>query len=406
MATNAGTFDYVLVGGGSAGSVLATRLSANGVFDVCVLERGCSAEKYTEKDWMLRRPWSWFAAAVGVSAPFILPYYTVPQKHANNRRIYTPRGTVLGGTGALNGANWVRGDPRDYDRWASENGCPGWSFKDCLPFFKRLETYESGISMNAASLPGGLDEVIEKDKAYGREINRYRGDSGPIRTFSGRISYAEYSHQPMSPAIMRAAMQAGFQYCPDHNGPDFEGVSWMDNNLRDGTRDHAGQAFLAPAKERQNLHIIEKALASKIQFETKGNEIRAVGVEYMDVGTGEKKVVYAKEEVILCGGTYNSPQLLMLSGVGDAEHLKELGIHVVHHLPGVGNNLQDHPGVIVTFHTKRPELGFPIGDWSDSNEFANKARKEWETTKKCKAGCTQMEPVVFAKLAQIGRAHV
>ena len=166
MAKKSGSFDYVLVGGGSAGSVLAARLSANGVFNVSVLERGCSAEKYTENAWILRHSWSWFATSSGIPAPFTLPYNTVPQKHANNRTIFTPRGAIVGGTGAINGAVWLRGDPRDYDRWATEDGCTGWSFKECLPFFKRLESYESGISMNAESLPGGVNEVLEKDKAY------------------------------------------------------------------------------------------------------------------------------------------------------------------------------------------------------------------------------------------------
>ena len=154
--------------------------------------------------------------------PFTLPYFTVPQKHCNDTRIYTPRGMTFGGSGAINGSVWVRGDPGDYDRWANEDGCTGWSFQDCLPYFKRIETYESGITMDATSLPGGLEEVIEQDKAYTKEMPKYRGDSGPIKAISGRVGYERYTKPSMAPAIIRAGMQAGYPYNPDHNGPSIE----------------------------------------------------------------------------------------------------------------------------------------------------------------------------------------
>ena len=386
----------MLVGGGSAGCVLANRLSASGVYSVCVLERGSSVEKFPEKAWIVRHPWSWMWT-ISQPTPFTFPYFAIPQKHCNGRRIHTPRGITFGGSGAINGTCWVRCDPRDYDRWAKEDGCSGWSFRECLPYFKRMETYESGIKMDAKSLAGGLDEVIEQDKAYGREIAKYRGDSGPMRTVSGRVVYERYTKPSIAPAIIRAGMQAGYRYNPDHNGPDFEGIGWLDTNVRDGTRDNTGQAYLEPIKGRSNLHTTERAFVSRILFDEKKSEIRAVGVEYQDLDSGEIKSIVARKEVILCAGAYNSPQILMLSGVGDRNHLKEMGIKSVHHLPGVGRNLQDHPSLFIGYDIQKSEFGFPIGDWSDSNEYANKVRAEWEQTRTGKAGSNQVEAVLFAR---------
>ena len=183
METTKSSFDYLVVGGGSAGCVLANRLSASGVYSVCVLERGSSIAKFPDTAWIVRHPWSWAFTIIRPN-PFAMAFYTTPQKHANDRKIYCPRGITFAGSGSVSAACWVRGDPLDYDRWAKEDGCTGWTFKDCLPYFKRLETYESGIRMGADSLPGGLDEVIKKDKAYAKEIAKYRGSSGPIRTLS------------------------------------------------------------------------------------------------------------------------------------------------------------------------------------------------------------------------------
>ena len=256
MTTAHKSFDYVLVGGGSAGCVLANRLTANGVYSVCLLERGYRAEKFPEKTWILQHPWSRLFTC-RQATEFSMAYYTTPQAHCNDRRLVSPRGTTFGGSGAINGACWVRGDPRDYDRWANEDGCTGGSFKECLPYFKRIETYESGIRMDAESLPGGLDEMIAQDKAYAKEIAKYRGDSGPIRTLSGRVVLERYKKQSNGANIIRAGMQAGYRYNPDHNGPDFEGIGWFDTNVREGTRDHTGQAYLEPANERSNLKIIE-----------------------------------------------------------------------------------------------------------------------------------------------------
>ena len=168
-------------------------------------------------------------------------------------------------------------------------------------------------------------------------------------------------------------------------------------NVREGTRDHTGQAYLIPARERANLRIIERSLVSRIMFEKKESEICAIGVEYRDLDSGEIKSVLARKDVILCAGAYNSPQILMISGVGDAEQLKEMGITPIHHLPGVGRNLQDHPCSLLIYDFKKPELGFPIGDWSDSNEYAKKVKAEWEHTRRGKAGSNQMEVVLFTK---------
>ena len=226
-------FDYVIVGCGSAGSILARRLSESGKYTVCALERGSSMERFPDQSWIVQHTWTGLVVQT-METPFSLPYFTEPQKHCNNRRIFTPRGITLGGSGAINGTMWVRGHPLDYDRWAHEEGCTGWSFEECLPYFKRLETYESGISLDAQSLPGGLDEVIQQDQKYAREqLEKYRGNSGPIHTISGRVANERYSRQPMAAAVIRAAMQAGFPYCPDQNGPSSEGIGWADSNVHE-----------------------------------------------------------------------------------------------------------------------------------------------------------------------------
>ncbi len=290
-------FDYVIVGAGSAGCVLADRLSADGKFSVLVLENGGS-----DRSVVIQMP-------SALSIPMNMPkynwyYHTEPEPGLGGRSLHTPRGKVLGGSSSINGLVYIRGNPLDFERWAEE-GATGWGYADVLPYFRRAERRAEGG-------------------------NEYRGADGKLGTRYGTLS------NPLHAAWLAAAREAGYPHTDDVNGYQQEGFGRMDMTVQDGRRCSAANAYLRPAMQRRNLSVITHALATRILFEGR----RAIGVEYRR--SGAVHTARAAREVILAGGPINSPQLLKLSGVGPAAELNALGIPLVHELPGVGENLQDH----------------------------------------------------------------
>jgi choline dehydrogenase len=289
--------DYVIVGAGSAGCVLADRLSADGRNRVLVLEYGGSD----------RSIWIQMPSALSIPmnmAKYNWAYETEPEPHLGGRRMHTPRGKVLGGSSSINGLVYIRGNAMDYERWQSQ-GAQGWAYADVLPYFRKAE----------ARAEGGDD---------------YRGEAGPLRTRYGALD------NPLHHAWLEAARQAGYPLTDDVNGFQQEGFGRMDMTVGDGRRCSAANAYLKPAMSRPNLEVITHALATRVLFEGR----RAVGIVYR---RGDRELnVKARREVILCGGPINSPQLLKLSGVGPAAELQALGLPAVCDRPGVGENLQDH----------------------------------------------------------------
>ncbi len=290
-------FDYVIVGAGSAGCVLADRLSADGTRRVLLLEYGGS-----DRSIFIQMP-------SALSIPMNMPkynwfYHTEPEPGLGGRRMHTPRGKVLGGSSSINGLVYIRGNPQDFERWSRE-GAAGWAYRDVLPYFKRAETRQEGS-------------------------DAYRGGTGKLQTCYGSL------RNPLHAAWLAAAAEAGYPQSADINGFQQEGFGRMDMTVGGGRRSSAANAYLRPAMNRPNLKVLTHALATRIRFEGR----RARSLEYSHGGAAHRVAIGA--ELILSGGPINSPQLLKLSGVGPAGELRGLGIEVVHDLPGVGENLQDH----------------------------------------------------------------
>ncbi len=299
MSRDKGTlFDYVIVGAGTAGCVLASRLSEDPAIRVCLIEAG-------PKD---RHPFIHVPAlvAAALATPSISwGYWTAPQRNLNGRKVPVPRGRVLGGSSSINGMVYIRGNPKDYDDWAAA-GNQGWSYREVLPYFVRSENNEAF------------------------DGSPYHGKGGPMNVISIKRPNA------LNTAFLRAMQSLQYRHNDDFNGPDTEGYGLRQGTIRGGRRESGVTAFLEPAINRPNLSVLTRALVHRVVIENR----RATGVE-IQLG-GETRRIGARREVIVSGGSIGSPQILMLSGVGDGVALQAFGIPVNHHLPGVGANYHDH----------------------------------------------------------------
>jgi choline dehydrogenase len=321
------TVDVVVVGGGSAGCVIATRLSEDAGTSVLVLEAGRSDVRI---DPFIHMP---AALPFPIGSRFYdWKYESEPEPEMKGRRVYHARGKVLGGSSSINGMIFQRGNPRDYERWASDPGMESWDYAHCLPYFKRMETCLAGA-------------------------DRWRGGDGPLVLERGPAA------NPLFGAFFDAAEQAGYPRTTDVNGYRQEGFGPFDRNVHRGRRLSAARAYLHPVMHRPNLHVRTLALTTKVLFD--GN--RAVGVEYEVLG---RRHTVRAGEVILCGGAINTPQLLQLSGVGDPELLRPLGIDVVSGLRGVGENLQDHLEVYIQHSCTQPVSIAPGLAWRNRPRLA------------------------------------
>ena len=316
-------YDYVIVGGGSAGSALANRLSADPANRVLVLEAGRNDSRW---DAFIHMP---AALTIPIGNRFYdWQYESEPEPQMGGRLIYHARGKVLGGSSSINGMIFQRGNPMDYQRWGADAGMQTWDYAHCLPYFKRMEN----------CLAAGADDP-------------FRGHAGPLVLERGPAT------SPLFLAFFAAVQEAGYPLTDDVNGYRQEGFAPFDRNIHRGRRLSAARAFLHPVMSRPNLTVRTRAFVTRVRFEGK----RAVGVEYRH-GRGGVQLARAGE-VILCGGAINSPQLLQLSGVGNAAELAPLGIPVVADLPGVGENLQDHLEVYIQHGCKQPVSIAPGMKW-------------------------------------------
>ena len=327
MADTENTFDFIVVGAGSAGCVLANRLSEDSGNRVCLIEAGPK-----DKTPLIHIP---ALVAALLSHPVVNWNFTIsPQSHLSNREIPTPRGKVLGGTSSINGMVYFRGQPKDFDEWAAL-GNPGWSYQEVMPYFLRSENNED------------------------YPVGPYHAKGGPLN-----VMFPKPKPNPLIKRFLDATDALQLPRCDDFNGPKPEGFGKRQGTMRDGYRESTATAFLRPARDRQNLTILTEALVRRVVIENG----RATGVEIER--DGKVQTIGAKREIVLSGGAYGSPQILLLSGIGDPEELKKHGIGVVHNLPGVGRHLHDHLATTIKLRTDNSESygislkAFPRGVWN------------------------------------------
>lgn len=316
MPTPAETFDYIIVGAGSAGCVLANRLSEEADARVLLLEYGGG-----DNSIFIRMP---TALSIPMNTErFAWQFYTEPEPGLDGRRLHCPRGKVLGGSSSINGMVYVRGHAHDFDEWAA-HGAAGWDYRHCLPYFKRADDWRGG---------GGGEQTGDA----------YRNRGGPLTVTLGNAM-----KNPLYRAFIAAGAEAGYMTTDDYNAHLQEGFGPMQMTVKGGERWSAARAYLRPAMRRANLEVRARALSRRVLLDGK----RAVGVEYERGGKVMR--AHARREVILCAGVMGSPQLLQLSGIGPATVLKDAGVEVAHDLPGVGENLQDHLEFYFQFRCNKP----------------------------------------------------
>ncbi|MFC4625233.1 choline dehydrogenase [Daeguia caeni] len=314
-------YDFVVIGAGSAGSVIAARLSENSRFDVLLLEAGPD-----NKSWKIDMPLA--VDQLLNATDYNWAFETEPEAALGGRRIGQPRGRVIGGSSSINGMVYTRGNPQDYDEWRDVHGCTGWGYADVLPYFRRMETAPEGK-------------------------NRYRGGDGPLR-----ITRPDLSRHPLNAAFLQAGRELGYPISEDYNGAQHEGFASGEQTIWKGKRQSTGRAYLTPeVRKRPNLTIATGALVEKIIFEDR----QATAVQF--VRNGKRERVAIGREVVLSAGAVGSPHILKLSGVGPAEELRQHGIEVVLDNPLVGAELQDHPDLQLQYKCKKPVTLRQHAEW-------------------------------------------